>query len=46
LSSGYHAWVINGKDITPAVEKWQQDRAVSWPWPNEETRVEFLLTWA
>jgi len=38
-------WYLNGKDITPAVKQWLKDRAISWPWPDEETRVEFLLTW-
>jgi len=22
-----------------------KSQAISWPWPDEETRVEFLLTW-
>ena len=38
-------WWVNHKDITKEVEKWMKDQAVSWPWPDEETRVEFLLTW-
>jgi len=46
LADGTAAWFFNGEDITLAVEKWLQDQAVSWPWPDEETRVEFLLTWA
>jgi type II secretory pathway component PulJ len=44
-ANGTQEWYVNDKDITEAVEKWQQERAVSWPWPDEETRVEFLLTW-
>jgi len=45
LADGTQAWFFNGKDITKAVEKWLLDRAVSWPFSDEETRVEFLLTW-
>ena len=45
-ADGTQWWYINGKDITPAVEQWMKSRAISWPWPDEETRVEFLLTWA
>jgi len=45
-SDGTQQWWMNDKNITPAVEKWLKDRAVSWPWPDEETRAEFLLTWA
>jgi len=45
LADGTQAWFINGKDITKEVEKWMKSRAVSWPFSNEETRAEFILTW-
>jgi hypothetical protein len=45
LSSGYHAWFIDDKDITKQVKKWMKDHDISWPFPDEETRVEFALTW-
>jgi len=45
-ANGTQSWYVNGKDITEEVEKWLEERTVSWPWPDEETRVEFLLTWA
>jgi len=44
-ADGSQEWWVNDKNITRAVEKWMKSRAVSWPWPDEETRVEFLLTW-
>jgi len=44
-ADGGQEWWVNDKDITKAVEKWMKSRAISWPWPDEETRVEFLLTW-
>ena len=44
-TDGTQQWYFNDKNITRAVEKWMKSRAVSWPWPDEATRVEFLLTW-
>jgi hypothetical protein len=44
LVSGYHAWFIDDKDITKQVKKWMKDRDISWPFSDEETRVEFVLT--
>jgi len=43
--NGNQHWFINDKDITKAVEKWIKDRDISSPFSDEETRVEFLLTW-
>lgn len=44
-ADGSQEWRVNDKDITKAVEKWMKSRAITWPWPDEETRGEFLLTW-
>ena len=44
-ADGTEWWYLNGKNITPAVKQWLKDRAISWPWPDEETKAEFLLTW-
>jgi hypothetical protein len=40
-------WWVDGKDITLAVEKWMKDRAISWPFSNEETSTELknMLTY-
>jgi hypothetical protein len=42
---GTQAWWMNGKNITEEVEKWMKSREVSWPFSDEETKAEFILTW-
>jgi hypothetical protein len=32
--------------MTEEVEQWMKSRNISWPFSDEETKVEFLLTWA
>jgi len=44
-ADGTQQWWLNGKNITEAVEKWMKSRAVSWPFSDEETRAEWILTW-
>ena len=44
-ADGYQAWYIHGNHITQEVITWMQQRNVTWPW-DQETQVEFLLTWA
>ena len=38
------SWWIRGEHVTTKVNKWMQDRDVTWPW-DETTQAEFLLTW-
>ena len=43
-ADGRQEWRVCGKDITPQVEAWMKDHAITWPW-NDETQMQFILTW-
>jgi hypothetical protein len=43
-ANGTQEWYIQGKSITPQVEAWMKDHAITWPW-NDETQMQFILTW-